>query len=79
MKAVMSKVPEDILAFRRERGADQWDEMWEGILHTAPSPNRGHQDIEGALEAWLRRYWAKRNVRRVLHQINVAQPGAFPI
>jgi Uma2 family endonuclease len=78
MKAVMSKVPEDILAYRRERGADQWDEMWEGVLHMAPSPNRDHQDIEGALEAWLRRYWVKRRVSRVYHQINVAEPGKWP-
>ncbi len=33
MKAVMASVPEHILEWRRRTGADQWDEMWEGVLH----------------------------------------------
>jgi Uma2 family endonuclease len=78
MKAVMSTVPEHILAWRRKTGADQWDEMWEGVLHMAPSPNRDHQDIEGALEAWLRQYWGKPNRCGVYHQINIAEPGTWP-
>jgi Uma2 family endonuclease len=78
MKAVMASVPEHILEWRRRTGADQWDEMWQGVLHMAPSPNREHQDFEGALEAWLRRYWAKPSGGRVYHQINVAEPGAWP-
>ena len=78
MKAVMSRIPEHILEWRWRTGADQWDEMWEGVLHMAPSPNRNHQDIEGWLEAWLRRYWAEPNGCRVYHQINVAEPGTWP-
>jgi Uma2 family endonuclease len=78
MKAVMSTVPEHILAWRRKTGADQWDEMWEGVLHIAPSPNRDHQDIEGALETWLRTYWTVRGGNGVYHQINVAEPGTWP-
>src|ERR1044072_4845989 len=78
MKAVMATVPPDILEWRRRTGADQWDEMWEGVLHMAPSPNRDHQDFEGALEAWLRLNWAGPNGCRVYHQINVAQPGTWP-
>lgn len=78
MKAVMANVPEHILEWRRRTGADQWDEMWEGVLHMAPSPNREHQDLEGALEAWLRRYWAESNSRRVYHQINVSETGTWP-
>jgi Uma2 family endonuclease len=74
----MASVPEHILAWRRRCGADQWDEMWEGVLHIAPSPNRDHQDFEGWLEAWLRRYWAEPNGCRVYHQINVAEPGTWP-
>ena len=62
MKAVMANVPEHILAWRRRTGADQWDEMWEGVLHMAPSPNRDHQDFEGALEFWLRLHWAEPGV-----------------
>jgi Uma2 family endonuclease len=78
MKAVMANVPEHILEWRRRTGADQWDEMWEGVLHMAPSPNRDHQDFEGALEFWLRLYWAKPNGCRVYHEINVAEPGTWP-
>jgi Uma2 family endonuclease len=78
MKAVMANVPEHILEWRRRTGADQWDEMWEGVLHMAPSPNRDHQDFEYALEAWLRENWAKPNGCRVYHQINISQPGAWP-
>jgi Uma2 family endonuclease len=78
MKAVMANVPEHILAWRRRTGADQWDEMWEGVLHMAPSPNRDHQDIEGWLESWLRIHWAEPNGGRVYHQINVAEAGTWP-
>jgi Uma2 family endonuclease len=78
MKAVMANVPEHILEWRRRTGADQWDEMWEGVLHMAPSPNRDHQDVEGSLEAWLRKNWADPNGGRVYHQINVSEPGAWP-
>src|SRR3954471_1795516 len=78
MKAVMANVPEHILEWRRRTGADQWDEMWEGVLHLAPSPNRDHQDFEGALEFWLRLHWAVPNGHRVYHQINVSEPGSWP-
>jgi len=78
MKAVMANVPEHILEWRRRTGADQWDEMWEGVLHMAPSPNRDHQDFEGALESWLRQHWAKPKGCRVYHQINIAEPGTWP-
>jgi Uma2 family endonuclease len=78
MKGVMASVPEHILEWRRRTGAHQWDEMWEGVLHMAPSPNRDHQDFEGALEFWLRMHWAKPNRCRVYHQINIAEAGTWP-
>lgn len=78
MKAVMASVPEHILEWRRRTGADRYDEMWEGVLHMAPSPNRDHQDLEGSLEAWLRQHWAKPNGCRVYHNINVAEFGVWP-
>jgi Uma2 family endonuclease len=71
----MSKVPPDILAWRKHTGADRWDEMWDGVLHMVPCPNRDHQDLEGALETWLRTHWAPRTGGKVYHQINVARPG----
>ena len=42
MKAVMSKVPPDILAWRKHTGADRWDEMWDG-----PGPGTGISGIAG--------------------------------
>lgn len=78
MKAVMASVPQHILDSRRRSGADQWDEMWEGVLHMAPSPNRDYQNLEFDLESWLRRHWGEPNGCRVYHQINVAEPGTWP-
>jgi hypothetical protein len=46
MKAVMANLPEHILEWRHRTGADQWDEMWEGSPHLAPSPNREHPRFE---------------------------------
>ena len=43
MRAVIPEVPPDILAWRKRTGSDMWDEMWEGVLHMAPMPNREHQ------------------------------------
>jgi Uma2 family endonuclease len=78
MKAVMWTVPPDLLAWRKKTGAEQWDEMWDGVLHMNPSPNRLHQDFEYALEAYLRAHWAPRAQGKVYHQINLARPGGWP-
>jgi Uma2 family endonuclease len=55
-----------------------WDEMWEGVLHMAPMPNREHQDLEWAMETYLRLHWARPQGTRVYHNINVASPGGWP-
>lgn len=78
MRAVMPEVSPAILAWRKRTGAERWDEMWEGVLHMAPSPNRHHQDLEWALETYLRRRWARPRGARVYHQINVCPPGGWP-
>ncbi|MEW6742513.1 MAG: Uma2 family endonuclease [Planctomycetota bacterium] len=72
MRAVMSPVPPEILAWRRRTGADRWDEMWEGVLHMGPAPNGDHQELEGALEHYLRSHWCARVQGRVQHQRNVS-------
>lgn len=56
MRGVMLEVPEHILEERRISGADQWDEVWEGVLHMVPPPNVEHQDCEGQIETWLRSF-----------------------
>jgi Uma2 family endonuclease len=78
MRAVMPEVPPEILAWRKRTGADMWDEMWEGVLHMAPAPNRAHQDFEGALETYLRLHWARPHGHRVYHNVNLALPGGWP-
>lgn len=78
MKAVMIDVPEKLLAERRRTGADQWDEMWGGVLHMTPAPNVDHQDLEAGIEFWLRQHWAKPRGNRVYHQINVSTTGCWP-
>jgi len=78
MKAVMPVVPEHILQWRKTTGADCWDEMWEGVLHMTPEPNRAHQDLQGALYSWLRVHWAVPKGNRVFPPINIASPGGWP-
>ena len=77
MKAVMPEVPGHILEWRKRTGADQWDEMWEGVLHMPPAPNREHQELEGAIEAWLRVHWTRPRGNKVYHQINLASEGGW--
>ncbi len=76
MKAVMPVALPDVMAWRKNVGADQWDEMWEGVLHMPPPPNVGHQDLEGALEAYLRRYWTPASGGKVYHQIALTPSAA---
>lgn len=75
LSAVMSVVPEYLLRWRRETGADQWDEMWQGVLHMDPPPNVPHQDLEGWLEYYFRRHWVPRTGGRVFHQVAVSPDG----
>ncbi len=78
MKAVMASVPPDILAWRKRTGADRFDEMWEGVLHMVAMPNRDHQDLEWAIETWLRKHWVHGGHGRAHHNVNVAAPGGWP-
>src|SRR5262245_27118484 len=78
LRAVMPVALPEVLALRKQTGADQYDEKWDGVLHMAASPRRDHQDYEGGIEAFLRRYWGPRTGGKVYHQINVAAPGRWP-
>lgn len=77
MKAVMPSLLPDVQAMRKRTGADRWDEMWDGVLHMPPMPNRYHQDLEFCLESFLRFYWAPTCQGKVYHQINVAAIGGW--
>jgi Uma2 family endonuclease len=72
LRAVMPVVPPEIVALRKESGADQWDEMWEGVLHMSAAPNLEHQDLEGDLATWLRIHWAWPRGGKVTQQANLA-------
>jgi Uma2 family endonuclease len=78
MKGVMSDIPLDVIAMRKRTGADRYDEMWEGVLHMPPMPNRAHQDLEWAFETYLRFHWAPPRQGKVHHQINLASIGGWP-
>jgi Uma2 family endonuclease len=78
MKAVIANVPVHILEWRRRTGADRYDEMWKGVLHMAPVPNRDHQELAFALAIWLRFNWAEPNHCQVYLERNIAAPGAWP-
>lgn len=74
----MSPAPDPVVQRRKETGAHNFDEMWDGELRMVPSPTRIHQDLEWALETYLRTHWAPRHGARVYHQINVARRGCWP-
>lgn len=78
MKAVLAEVPPQLIELRKKTGAHRYDEIWEGVWHMPPVPNREHQDLEWALETWLRLHWARPLGCRVYHTINVASPGGWP-
>jgi Uma2 family endonuclease len=74
----MPSVPSNILEWRKQTGAHRYDEMWEGVLHMPPMPNRFHQDLEGSMETYLRIHWARPRGAKVYHQINLASVGSWP-
>ncbi len=74
----MPVVVPHVLEWRKRRGLDRWDEMWEGELHMAPAPNFDHQSLESDLESYLKKHWAERIRAKVLHQVNVASLGGWP-
>ena len=78
MKGVMSVVPQHILDERRRTGADQWDEMWEGVLHMTPAPNKRHSRLGVQIRNWLDDYWAQPGGNDVDLQLNVASVGGWP-
>ena len=78
MKGVMCEVPQLLLDWRKRTGAEMWDEMWEGVLHMPPVPNRDHQDLKGDLFIWLRTHWARPRGHRVHEERNLASIGGWP-
>lgn len=78
MKAVMPVALPDVLAWRKRRGLDLWDEVWDGVLHMPPMPNRAHQDLAGVLYNYLSVHWARPRRAKIFPPINLAAPGGWP-
>ncbi len=76
MRAVMPSLLPDVEALRKRTGADQWDEVWDGVLHMPPMPNEDHQRLERDLLTYLNTRWGRAGRGEVLHQVNLAPEGA---
>jgi Uma2 family endonuclease len=71
MKAVVLEVSDAQLEDRRRRGLDRFDEMWEGVLHMAPSPLYEHQRIVTAMVEFLGPVCRRRDLGELVLAINV--------
>jgi Uma2 family endonuclease len=72
LRAVLVGVPQFLLDWRKQTGADRRDEVWEGVWHMAPSPNRHHTDFAFCLRCWLRDHWEKASGGRVHQEVNLS-------
>ena len=63
MRAVLLEVPEAMLDERRRLGADQRDEMWDGVLHVVPPAGGPHQEFAGKLFRTLAPLAERRGLR----------------
>jgi Uma2 family endonuclease len=66
------RVSERLIEERRARGADQFDEVWEGVYVMAPAPNDEHQDLAGGFTEVLRTVVDRRGLGKTRPGINLA-------
>ena len=78
MKMVLLDAPADFVAWRKNTGVDQWDEMWEGVRHVPPMSTNPHQDLAGDLLTYLKFHWARPRKAKVYHEVNLASVGGWP-
>ena len=78
MQAVIANMPPQWLAERQKSEAAQWDEMWNGVLHMPPMPNRLHQNLVGDLRAFVKFHWARPQGGLVRHEVNLTTPEDEP-
>ncbi len=78
MRAVISEVPRSLFRERQRTGADRWDEMWEGVLHMAPAPNKWHTRLQVQLHNWLDAHWPRPLRNQVDLLVNIAPIGGWP-
>jgi Uma2 family endonuclease len=65
---------ERLMAERRAKGLDRWDEVWGGVCHMAPAPNLEHQRIERELLVIFHEAVIRVGIGEVFHEVNVANP-----
>ena len=66
------RVSERLIEERRARGADRFDEVWEGVYVMAPAPNDEHQDLAGGFTEVLRTVIDRRGLGTTRPGINLA-------
>lgn len=74
MRAVITQMPKHWIEERKNSEAAQWDEMWNGVLHMPPMPNRLHQRFAKSLMNYLDRFWAKLTGGTVDQEVNLTTP-----
>ena len=72
MRVVMPVAIPEVLRFRERPGADRSDEMWEGVLHTTPSPSFQHQSHTSRILNFFVEIWCPRSGGAAVMQINVS-------
>ena len=66
------ELEEEIIADRRERGIDKFDEVWDGLYVVAPLANNEHQQLVGDLTIVIGSLIQLTGVGRVLPGANVS-------
>lgn len=74
MRAVITQMPKHWIEERKNSEAAQWDEMWNGVLHMPPMPNRFHQNVAKRLLIYLDCHWAAPGGGRVHQEVNLITP-----
>jgi Uma2 family endonuclease len=74
MRAVIAQMPKHWVEERKNSEAAQWDEMWNGVLHMPPMPNRLHQRVAKSLMIYLDRHWTPRTGGKVDQEVNLTTP-----
>lgn len=74
MRAVIAEMPKRWLAEHKASEAAQWDEVWNGVLHMPPMPNRLHQRFNRDLVNYLQARWAKPRGGQVDQEVNLTTP-----
>jgi Uma2 family endonuclease len=65
-------VSQELIAERRARGLDRWDEVWDGVYVVMTQPTDEHQLLVGELDFVLRTVIQHRGLGQVRPGVNVS-------